>query len=198
MMVENRFNAISLWTLHPFTYMIRPKNFPEASPWTRRGVRGMAAPVPRDLPPGQGARARHLRRALEHLRERGIRQGPRRRQAELLPALLRAGRHLRGRQALPARERDPDARGVPGSRRLRRVARRGHGGHDAARAPAVDRRGADRGHAGRQAPREADPPRALLVGHVLRPRREPERRRGHPRGDREARGALLGARSGWR
>ena len=34
MLVENRFNAISLWTLHPFTYMIRPRNFPEASPWT--------------------------------------------------------------------------------------------------------------------------------------------------------------------
>jgi hypothetical protein len=34
MMVENRFNAVSLWTLHPFTYMIRPKNFPEASKWT--------------------------------------------------------------------------------------------------------------------------------------------------------------------
>lgn len=34
MMVENRFNGISLWNLHPFTYMIRPKNFPEASPWT--------------------------------------------------------------------------------------------------------------------------------------------------------------------
>jgi hypothetical protein len=33
MMVENRFNAISLWTMHPFTYMIRPKNFPEASKW---------------------------------------------------------------------------------------------------------------------------------------------------------------------
>jgi hypothetical protein len=36
MMVENRFNAISLWSLHPFTYMIRPKNFPEASQWTPR------------------------------------------------------------------------------------------------------------------------------------------------------------------
>jgi hypothetical protein len=36
MMVENRFNAISLWTLHPFTYMIQPKNFPEASKWTPR------------------------------------------------------------------------------------------------------------------------------------------------------------------
>ena len=34
MMVENRFNAISLWTLHPFTYMVRPKHFPEASKWT--------------------------------------------------------------------------------------------------------------------------------------------------------------------
>ncbi len=36
MMVENRFNAISLWTMHPFTYMIRPRNFPEASPWTKK------------------------------------------------------------------------------------------------------------------------------------------------------------------
>jgi hypothetical protein len=34
MMVENRFNAISLWTMHPFTYMIRPRHFPEASKWT--------------------------------------------------------------------------------------------------------------------------------------------------------------------
>ncbi|MEQ9825797.1 MAG: hypothetical protein ABQ298_15535, partial [Puniceicoccaceae bacterium] len=34
MMVENRFNAISLWNLHPYTYMIRPANFPEASPWS--------------------------------------------------------------------------------------------------------------------------------------------------------------------
>jgi hypothetical protein len=33
-MVENRFNAFTLWTLHPFTYMIRPENFPEASPWS--------------------------------------------------------------------------------------------------------------------------------------------------------------------
>jgi len=35
MMVENRFNAISLWNLHPFTFMVQPKNFPEASPWSR-------------------------------------------------------------------------------------------------------------------------------------------------------------------
>jgi hypothetical protein len=36
MMVENRFNAVSLWTMNPFTYMVRPKSFPEASPWTKR------------------------------------------------------------------------------------------------------------------------------------------------------------------
>jgi hypothetical protein len=34
MMVENRFNAFTLWTMHPFTYLVRPKNFPEASKWT--------------------------------------------------------------------------------------------------------------------------------------------------------------------
>jgi hypothetical protein len=34
MMVENRFNAVSLWTMHPFTYMIRPRHFPEASRWS--------------------------------------------------------------------------------------------------------------------------------------------------------------------
>jgi hypothetical protein len=34
MMVENRFNVVSLWNLHPFTFMVRPKNFPEASPWS--------------------------------------------------------------------------------------------------------------------------------------------------------------------
>ncbi|HTU66325.1 MAG TPA: hypothetical protein VMF52_10255 [Steroidobacteraceae bacterium] len=34
MMVENRFNTITLWTLHPFTYMVKPRNFPEASKWT--------------------------------------------------------------------------------------------------------------------------------------------------------------------
>ena len=34
MMVENRFNAISLWNMHPYTFMIQPKNFPEASPWS--------------------------------------------------------------------------------------------------------------------------------------------------------------------
>ncbi len=34
MMAENRFNVLSLWSLHPFHYMVRPKNFPEASPFT--------------------------------------------------------------------------------------------------------------------------------------------------------------------
>jgi hypothetical protein len=34
MMVENRFNVLSLWSLHPFHYMVRPKSFPEASPFT--------------------------------------------------------------------------------------------------------------------------------------------------------------------
>ncbi len=32
MMAENRFNALTLWNLHPFTYMIRPTNFPKACP----------------------------------------------------------------------------------------------------------------------------------------------------------------------
>ena len=34
MMVENRFNVLTLWNLHPYTFMIKPKNFPEASPWS--------------------------------------------------------------------------------------------------------------------------------------------------------------------
>ncbi len=34
MMAGNRFNVLSLWNLHPFHYMIRPKNFPEASPFS--------------------------------------------------------------------------------------------------------------------------------------------------------------------
>lgn len=33
MMAENRLNVLSLWNLHPHVYMIKPKNFPEASPW---------------------------------------------------------------------------------------------------------------------------------------------------------------------
>jgi hypothetical protein len=34
MMVENRFNVLTLWNLHPYTYMIKPKDYPEASPFT--------------------------------------------------------------------------------------------------------------------------------------------------------------------
>lgn len=34
MMVANRLNSLSLWNLHPYTFLIKPKNFPEASPWT--------------------------------------------------------------------------------------------------------------------------------------------------------------------
>ena len=36
MMAGNRFNALTLWNLHPFTYMIRAKNFPEACPFSDR------------------------------------------------------------------------------------------------------------------------------------------------------------------
>lgn len=34
MMASNRFNALTLWNLHPYTYMIKAKNFPEASHFT--------------------------------------------------------------------------------------------------------------------------------------------------------------------
>lgn len=34
MMAENRFNVLSLWSLHPFHYMVRPANFPEACPFS--------------------------------------------------------------------------------------------------------------------------------------------------------------------
>jgi hypothetical protein len=33
MMADNRLNALSLWDLHPFTFMIRAKNFPKATPF---------------------------------------------------------------------------------------------------------------------------------------------------------------------
>jgi len=33
MMSENRFNTLTLWNLHPYTFLIKPNNFPEASPW---------------------------------------------------------------------------------------------------------------------------------------------------------------------
>ncbi|MFC6734552.1 hypothetical protein ACFQH3_19420 [Haladaptatus sp. GCM10025707] len=34
MMARNRFNALTLWNLHPFPYMIKPHAYPEASPFT--------------------------------------------------------------------------------------------------------------------------------------------------------------------
>lgn len=34
MMVENRFNALTLWNLHPYNYMVKPKNYPEACSFT--------------------------------------------------------------------------------------------------------------------------------------------------------------------
>ncbi len=34
MMVENRLNSLTLWNLHPYTFMIKPRNFPEASSFT--------------------------------------------------------------------------------------------------------------------------------------------------------------------
>ena len=34
MMVENKFNTLSLWNMHPYMYMVRPKSFPKASPFT--------------------------------------------------------------------------------------------------------------------------------------------------------------------
>ena len=36
MMAQNRFNALTLWNLHPFPFMIRPTNFPEACPFTNQ------------------------------------------------------------------------------------------------------------------------------------------------------------------
>ncbi len=36
MMAKNRFNSITLGTLHPWPYMIRTKNFPEANPFSDR------------------------------------------------------------------------------------------------------------------------------------------------------------------
>lgn len=34
MMAANRFNTLSIWNLHPFVFMIKSKNFPEASPFS--------------------------------------------------------------------------------------------------------------------------------------------------------------------
>lgn len=34
MMAENRYNVLTLWSIHPFPYMIRPQHFPEATPFS--------------------------------------------------------------------------------------------------------------------------------------------------------------------
>jgi len=39
MMADNRLNALSLWDLHPFTYMIRAKNFPLATPFNDKELK---------------------------------------------------------------------------------------------------------------------------------------------------------------
>jgi hypothetical protein len=39
MMAENRFNALSLWNLHPYSYMLRAKNFPEACPFNDKELK---------------------------------------------------------------------------------------------------------------------------------------------------------------
>ncbi len=36
MMAENRFNSLTLWNLHPYTFLIKPEDFPEASPWNAK------------------------------------------------------------------------------------------------------------------------------------------------------------------
>ena len=38
MMAENRFNSLSIFNLHPFVFMITPKNFPEASPFSAKDM----------------------------------------------------------------------------------------------------------------------------------------------------------------
>ncbi|MEJ2628650.1 MAG: glycoside hydrolase family 20 zincin-like fold domain-containing protein [bacterium] len=39
MMAKNRFNTLTLWNLHPYTFLIKPHNFPEASPWTEQEMK---------------------------------------------------------------------------------------------------------------------------------------------------------------
>jgi hypothetical protein len=39
MMAENRFNSLTLWNLHPYPFLIKPKNFPEASPWNKQEMK---------------------------------------------------------------------------------------------------------------------------------------------------------------
>jgi hypothetical protein len=39
MMEENRFNTLTLWNLHPYTFLIKPKNFPESLPWSDKEMK---------------------------------------------------------------------------------------------------------------------------------------------------------------
>lgn len=39
MMAENRLNVLTLWNLHPYTFLIKPRNFPEASPWNDKEMK---------------------------------------------------------------------------------------------------------------------------------------------------------------
>ncbi len=39
MMAENRINSLSLWNLHTYPFLIKSKNFPEASPWTDKEMK---------------------------------------------------------------------------------------------------------------------------------------------------------------
>ena len=40
MMAENRFNVLSLWNLHPFSYMVRSETYPEATPFSDEELAG--------------------------------------------------------------------------------------------------------------------------------------------------------------
>ena len=141
MMVENRFNALSLWTMHPFTYMIRPKNFPEASKWTE----------------AEFAEWQHLYREIFRMaKERGLDTYVVFWSIFVSEEFSKA-HGVAKKNFYPHYYVDGDTsditkrylresvtqmlRGIPGPRWHRRVARRRHGRHDAARAPAVRRRG---------------------------------------------------------
>jgi hypothetical protein len=39
MMSDNRFNILTLWNLHPYPFMIRPRNFPEACPYNDKELK---------------------------------------------------------------------------------------------------------------------------------------------------------------
>ena len=161
--------------MHPFTYMIRPKNFPEASKWTD----------------AEFAEWQHLYREIFRMaKERGLdtyvvfwsifvseefakAHGVAKR--ELLPALLRAGRHLRDHKrylresVTQMLEEYPDLDGIGVS----------HGEGMAGMTPLERQQFVDEvliagALDAKRSTREADSPRAVLVGTVLRPRREPD------------------------